>query len=366
MKRNFVAITLIALFFSIALTGCEKENVNPKSKSVSELAPELQDLYKQMPQRDYGKISVIGDGILKFESIQQYEKVCSLLSQDCELWDDLFLEKYSNVPEDSLEEIELNLHYNEYQPLVEFEKNHKIFGLMLRDEQEQEFELWLDNGLKGPMPTDSIFIDKVEQTLYNQYHEICIGDTIFQFRTDGYVRIPIDSVRDMSRYRKMPLSTLSDIFTVVTNSPKLSDEAVDLTKPWGGSFSISTLEMSYWTANGECNSIINGKHRPKLVSEITNLKYNVKRQKWVKTRRMCSITSKVQFYWEAYNEYGVMCNQDFTEEYTKDVTEKKRQSRTTRVKGEVTNLYVYYVWGIKKNTPELIRVNGTSYDTVLD
>ena len=116
MKRNFVAITLIALFFSIALTGCEKENINPKSKSVSELAPELQDLYKQMPQRNYSGITVIGDGILKFESIQQYEQICEQLKQDCEMWEELFYNKYGKMSDEEIMDLEDEIGYNEFLP----------------------------------------------------------------------------------------------------------------------------------------------------------------------------------------------------------------------------------------------------------
>lgn len=71
MKRNFVAITLIALFFSIALTGCEKENLNPKSKLTSNLPKELQDLYVKVPSFNYEKISLVNSDILKFENAEQ-------------------------------------------------------------------------------------------------------------------------------------------------------------------------------------------------------------------------------------------------------------------------------------------------------
>jgi len=54
---------------------------------------------------------------------------------------------------------------------------------------------WLDRGAIGSSPIDEVIKCPVEKTFFSKYHKICIGDTICQARTDGYViLIPTSSV----------------------------------------------------------------------------------------------------------------------------------------------------------------------------
>ena len=57
MKRSFVAITLIALFFSMALTGCEKEEILVKTKESSfDKIPSYDKVIKDMEESGCCKI----------------------------------------------------------------------------------------------------------------------------------------------------------------------------------------------------------------------------------------------------------------------------------------------------------------------
>ncbi len=230
MKKNFIAITLIALFFSMALTGCEKENVNPKSKSVSELAPELQELYKQMPQRDYGRITVIGDGILKFESIQQYEQVCEQLKQDCEMWEELFYNNYGKMSDEEIMDLEDEIGYDEFLPIVIFEESLGINGNMLFDSQRDGIQQWMDNEFKGENPTDHIFIFEWDQAVHNIYREVCVNDTIYQFREDATIMIPEKNLSEWLRIRRTPTKDLLGLEIVVVDNAKPDDGEQNNTK----------------------------------------------------------------------------------------------------------------------------------------
>ncbi len=75
MKRiNKCCYGTITIVFAITmLAGCKKENT-PKNAVYDALTSELQTIYNQMPSRNYNYISVVGDGILSFENIQQYQQ----------------------------------------------------------------------------------------------------------------------------------------------------------------------------------------------------------------------------------------------------------------------------------------------------
>lgn len=317
MKRNFVAITLVALFFSIALIGCEKENVNPKSKSVSELAPELQDLYKQMPQRDYGRISVIGDGILKFESIQQYEQVCEQLKQDCEMWEELFYNKYGKMSDEEIMDLEDEIGYDEFLPIKIFEESLDINGNMLFDTQRDAIQQWMDNEFKGENPTDRIFIFEWEQALYNQYREVCIEDTIYQFREDVTVKYPSKRIENWLNIRNQSTIEIMEIEGVIYEDycPKgvsVQEEKVPFRCFDEGEFNannlpevFSGLDYSYWIVVGKVG-FWNQDNRLdcKLVNyELHKIKKNGKKV-FKKVKRNCCILTTHQIFYRDHLSYS--------------------------------------------------------------
>ena len=364
--KNMFNILKVVFVISMILTACSKGYlIHTKYSLVSTLPPELQELYAQLPVRNYGGITVIGDGILKFDSEEHVEEVMNMLRQDCETWDDLFMNNYGEMQEEELEEWEGILGYNEFQPLLEFEAQLNVSGLMLRDQQEAVVDTWLNNGMEGDIPIDSVFIDEIEQSLYNQHREICIGEIIYQYRPNGYVMIPEDSIESMNVYREMTLNDLESLFPVVWRKNSLISGVTFLPDSWGGSAAVSATTKSLWFVQGSCNTQINNAHKLKMKAKLINFRYNENQNKWVKTRRLCSITTEDIFYWEGYDNTSLMETYEFTQSYTNPITEKKRRIRTDVVKCSISDLYYFYVFGVKNYPIVKIKINGVNYDTYL-
>ena len=93
-KRAFlwaVTVTLAVSLFFVGLTSCEKENYPLKSTTYTFSSHEFNNLYNMLPSIDYGKLSVVGDGILRFQSFAHFEFIYDNLERNCEIWDSLFL-----------------------------------------------------------------------------------------------------------------------------------------------------------------------------------------------------------------------------------------------------------------------------------
>lgn len=385
MKRNFVAITLVALFFSIALIGCEKENVNPKSKSVSELAPELQDLYKQMPQRDYGRISVIGDGILKFESIQQYEQVCEQLKQDCEMWEELFYNKYGKMSDEEIMDLEDEIGYDEFLPIKIFEESLDINGNMLFDTQRDAIQQWMDNEFKGENPTDHIFIFEWDQAVHNIYREVCVNDTIYQFREDATIMIPEKNLSEWLRIRRTPTKDLLGLEIVVVDNAKPDDGEQNNTKVQFPCYdygvydattmpgTISGRDYSFWIVVGRVGICKDNR----LESKLTNYKFHKFNKqgaiKYKKTKRNCRIDTFDQIFykdhhrgWGSNSQYmgsdidtipGTMSTQISQKE-----AEDLEHSRIFWTSTPVHTIFSHFEYGVYQNPRLEIKI-GNEYRT---
>lgn len=366
MKKIFcfaLSLTIIFLF-----SQCEKEpSSSVKSELYSSMPVVLQGLYDQLPTHDFGNITVIGDGILRFTSFSEYERVYGLLNQDCETWDSLFYNMYSHLNDDSLTEVELSLGYNEFQPLVEFEYQYEVLGRMLRDQQELAINNWLSNNMAFDNPSDTIIIDEVEQALFNSNREICIGDSIYQFRENGHVVIPIDSADKMTTYRRMSLSTLQERFHVVLKNYDPTIGFIYIPKTWSGRCQLSNTERTDWFVTGKHNCSINNRERVKMVCKMTNYKYNSKRNKYVKARQKCDLTTDLEFYWEAYTTNVLPEDNGLTELHTRELVERKRMTRRVVVKDSVSmdEQYDFYCFGVKKYPVLKMTIKGVENEELL-
>ena len=61
-----VTATLAISLFFVALTSCEKERFPLKSTTYHFSSNEFATLYNRLPEINYGSLSVIGDGILRY------------------------------------------------------------------------------------------------------------------------------------------------------------------------------------------------------------------------------------------------------------------------------------------------------------
>ena len=118
MKTLYKKILLVILSCSFVFIGCKKGIFSPNTKMLSNYPDEIQELYENMPVRDYSSIQVIGDGILKFQSMSHYENTCEQLKNDCELWNNLFYNQYDELDEDQIADWEEEVQFDEFLPIM--------------------------------------------------------------------------------------------------------------------------------------------------------------------------------------------------------------------------------------------------------
>ena len=211
VKKTFIYFSIFIFF--LFLTGC-KDKQSLKSQLYISLPEELQQIYDQMPVRTYGTISVLNGNILSFQSMEQYNNVINQLAEDCRLWDSLFCLAYSNLSEEELLSLEEDLGYSEFLPIKMFENQYGVSGLMLFDIQEGLTDIWMDNGCIGNSPTDNIFILESEQAVHTPYHEVCVNDTLYQFRDSVLVLAPVSLLDSWLLNRNTDISELPENFIV--------------------------------------------------------------------------------------------------------------------------------------------------------
>ncbi len=384
-KFNRYGFIAIAIVFAITmLAGCKKENT-PKNAVYDALPSDLQMLYNQMPSRNYNFISVVGDGILSFENIQQYQQTCEQLQNDCDLWDSLFHENYRNLKESELMDLQDKLGYDEFLPIVMFEEDLNVSGNMLFDTQQEAIQSWVDNEFKGENPTDDIFIMEGEQAVHNIYREVCINDTIYQFRTDAIVVVPLALLDTWLQVRHYPTNSLESINGIVLKD-NISDEDnskdVKVRFPCDDSGELnasnfssvfSGLDYSYWIVKGRrgvCNDNI-------MTSKLVNFKYHKTNNNGVKVYKKCKrncsiITTHQVFYKEHY--HGLPSHLLFFESFTADKTlpssKMQKMARSSvavfLTPGPVTYVTSRYVLGVYQGVTMKIKIDGQEITKTLN
>lgn len=374
---NNYSFMAIAIVFAITmLAGCKKENT-PKNAVYDALPSDLQTLYDQMPSRNYNFISVVGDGILSFETVQQYQQTCEQLQNDCDLWDSLFHENYRSLKESELMDLQDSLGYDEFLPIVMFEENLNVSGNMLFDTQQEAIRSWVDNEFKGENPTDDIFILEGEQAVHNIYREVCINDTIYQFRTDATVVVPLALLDTWLQVRHYPTQNLEIINGIVINDYTSDEDNSKVEKVRfpcddSGEFNASNLpsvfsglDYSYWIVKGRrgiCNDNI-------MTSKLVNFKYHKTNKNGVRVYKRCKrncsiITTHQVFYKEHYN--GLPAHLLFfdTSTVNKSLPSSKQQKvahasvAVFLTPGPVTYVTSRYVLGVYPDVTMKIRIDG--------
>jgi len=207
MKKNYTFLIILALL--LAFTNCKKEeslknNVTGAAQSFSDnITSELQNIYNQLPNTSYGIIKLVHGDILQFQSKEHYAQVYETLLDRYDTWSMLFFESYSKCTNEELECKVASTNFDERMPLFEFEKQCGIENHNLRALRDKEEEMWKNLGQPGdPPPFDSLIICPVEQTLFSEFYEVCIGDTICQIRSNGYqILIPLSSQQYIGQVR---------------------------------------------------------------------------------------------------------------------------------------------------------------------
>jgi len=199
MKKIILMIIAAAFVF----VGCKKEEAaNNGYQKAPTMSNELEELYKQVPIVDFGKITLLNGEILRFESSEHYERVYEGLKMQCDAWNALFYGEYDTGNVKELDEAIETLGFDEFMPLRKFEEKYKTVNNNLRTKNQVTETNWLKAGGVGKPPFDGIVICPIEQALYSSYHEAAVGDTIVQRREGGFeVYIHVSNVKDLNIIR---------------------------------------------------------------------------------------------------------------------------------------------------------------------
>ena len=285
---------------------------------LNSLAPEIQELYRLMPDREYGEIHIVGDGILQFSSTEHYENVIDILEEDCDRWDGLFSDKYAYMDFEQMDDFCDKINYNQFLPILLFEEKIGILGKTLFDTQSIAMQKWMDGDLAGTSPRDNIFILESEQAVHSTSREVCIKDTIYQFREDSYIEIPLSEVNTWMLHRFDKIDDLESLSFVKVNiiikaTPSSAIRPIPFAK-LEGQFAhsdnsiIATDEKVVWEYVGRVPTPWNQMQIPKIIGKITCYKKN-KKGKFKKHQRKCAVAPIITFYLkdnvgDTYSEYA--------------------------------------------------------------
>lgn len=383
---NNICIIVVCILTVFSFTGCEKEKIFPtRNMQTFGMSNEIELLYRQMPTRNYSSVSIVGDNILKFQSINHYNQVCQQLKEDCLLWDSLFYNAYGDLGELELMDWMDSIGYDEYLPILMFENILGVSNTRLFDYQITAIKRWSENGFSGNNPTDHIFIYEWEQALYNEYREICVGDTIYQFREDATITIPLKKIKRWLEIRTAPTEALLVNTDVVAKDISFDGYSAFEKVPFkcydDGEFNandlpevFSGLDYSYWIVAGKVGF---WGQENRLDCKLVNYKLHKIRKNgkkvFKKVKRTCCIQTLAQyFYKEQYPLFGN--NLLYTDVEFCQIPAPVPQLQKVAT-GEawvfvvptiVTNKPVKYVRGVFKYPTLYIHISGSDLYPVVD
>jgi hypothetical protein len=128
----------------------------------------------------------IKNNFLNFESVDDFSRTLEILEKSLESYDDKFMSGKDEMSIDEIEKLEAKLKYNEFTPLVEFEKKFSEFN-SLRSDLESKTEKWLSNkDLELSINEGEHFIDnEALLALVNENGEIAIEGVIYKIFSNG-------------------------------------------------------------------------------------------------------------------------------------------------------------------------------------
>lgn len=196
IKYIAISIIIIAIFF----IACDKTGlIDPKNESEFEC-----DLNFQINYAPIQKVQKIQTGVnasmelLKFDDMRSFLFTLSELERQTSELDDAFVEKYSDLTEEEIDDKEEEINFNEDKLLIDFERETRFSSL--REKIDIEVEEFLNqeepDWYNDP---DDHFIDEPSlRTLLNTDSEIQIGNIIYKFIENGYFEITDGNLNTLS------------------------------------------------------------------------------------------------------------------------------------------------------------------------
>jgi hypothetical protein len=295
LYKNLIYILISTFIAFFSLIGCNKES-DTHLKSFK-LSNELELLYEDVPKCDFGNITLINGDILRFENEDHYYYVYENLVSQYESWSDIFFAKYNSENEYELDSIIAELGFDDRIPLLLFEEKYGILDNNLRSIWVNNEKEWLDNGATGNLPVDQLINCPIEQALYSKYHEVCVGDTIYQMRADGIIIIiPISEIEHLQDCRTA--ITESELLELTNAYPRISINK-----------SIEACYKKYYSKSGQQHHSEVGEAKfewsynygpnyngHKFKTTVSMRNYEKKNGVWDRTRAICALGLSSSIY----------------------------------------------------------------------
>jgi hypothetical protein len=253
MKKKVIT----ALSLSFLIISCDKQEVANIEKKSTTNGVKLVSFE--------GKRSDVGTTnnftMLAFDNWKEFEEKASELDQIVELYDDNFVNQWSDLSDEELDEKEIELKFDNQLPLADFEKSIGLTN-SLRKVFNTENEAYLSQEILDPAkdPNTKYLFDGGELSLLNSQQQVMIGKDIYQFDSKGYQIIKSDYATTLSAIKTNP-----DLISSNITKFKASEFKNDCTK---------------WKANGIWDEFQPGVRGVSLICKIRSLPI------WTKTESM--------------------------------------------------------------------------------
>ncbi len=277
--RKFYNIVLYAGVIALMLSACKKENDKVINENTNNSEIKVVDLSTD----DKTNIQM-----LYFSSEELFDQTYETLISEIESHEDDFIDTYSSLNEEQLNDKEEEIGFNYQQPLIDFEYQYAYENSM-----RQVFEVaegnWLNNEDLDPQtnPNNQFSFDIIEMALLNADGEVKIGDKILKLTKDGYAYILDGNVNTLIRIREGDMSALDDN-NVESN--------IDLSKSNDCKGWVSQTVIDSYSSNKKVYKYRHFHSYPwKGTSLVKLTSYKKKWYGWTKYRMMLSVRNQTFF-----------------------------------------------------------------------
>lgn len=193
--RTLIIGTLVILIASTI--SCNKSNPFVDKKGPLQIAGKSDDTV--IP---YSAISLT-NGLLEFDDMDAFVQTLTALENRVDNWTEDFMEAYTNLEDEELNDFIDSIGFKEEQPLINFEANFSGFASLRHEIFELE-DYWLENdGENIEDDPDNHFIMEDElRSVLNVHSEVKIGGSIYKFTGAGYVEVTDGSFSTLLELRE--------------------------------------------------------------------------------------------------------------------------------------------------------------------
>lgn len=211
-----VALLIVTNFF----ISCQKDI----DQQISDNSEGIKVLSYSNPNRRNGVTE-----ILDFPDMESFRKKVRELEELAEMHDIAFIEKYKDLTEEEINEMDSITGFNYYEPLLEF--NRALgFNSLLDNYIEKEKDWMNQEDLLIDQDPDVLFrfLNDGELTLLNDDWAVKVGGKIMVYKKDGKIDITsgsLETLVSIASYEKiedMDLSQFNDLVTTMLPSNSVS------------------------------------------------------------------------------------------------------------------------------------------------